>query len=157
MAATILVVGFIGLIEAVTIGSEEIDTARQQQVAAQIIATEIEELRSGPWSTLSGLPASATLTIDAAGAPSGDETAFALCNFTTGTGDDNTALLAQAKGFTCTLARTRLRPTGATASSVTFLKVVYTVSWTSNTGRTYSRSTETYFGMNGLHLSFQKS
>jgi prepilin-type N-terminal cleavage/methylation domain-containing protein len=157
MAATILVVGFIGLIQAVTIGSETLDTARKQQVATQIIAAEIEQLRAGAWATIANLPATATITIDSTGTASGNETSFALCNYTSGNGDDNTALLALAKGFTCSYTRTRLRPTGATASTVTFLKFVYTVTWTSNTGRTYSRTTETYFGMNGLHLSYQRS
>ena len=157
MAAVILVVGFIGLIQAVTIGSETLDTARKQQVADQIMAAEIEQLRAGPWSTIANLPASATITIDMTGTASGNETCFALCNYTAGNGDDNAALAALAKGFTCSFTRTRLRPTGATAATVTFVQFVYTVTWTSNTGRAYSRTTETFLGMNGLHLSFQKS
>jgi len=157
MAATILVVGFIGLIEAVTIGSETLDTAGKQQAATQLVSTEIEQLRAGPWSTLANLPATATITIDRNGTAAGDETAFAVCNYTAGSGDDNTPLLLRAKGFTCSFTRTRLRPTGATSANVTFLELVYTVTWTSNTGRTYSRITKTYLGMNGLHLSFQQS
>jgi prepilin-type N-terminal cleavage/methylation domain-containing protein len=157
MAATILVVGFIGLIQAVTINSEVLDTARKQQVATQIMDAEIERLRASTWNVISGLPASATITINSAGTISGNETAFALSNFTTANGDDNTALASLAKGFTCSYTRAYLRPAGATSSTVTFLSLIYTVSWTSNTGRTYSRSTLAYFGENGLHLSFQRS
>jgi len=40
---------------------------------------------------------------------------------------------------------------------VTFIKLVYTVSWTSSNGRAHSRRTETYLGMNGLHLSYQQT
>ena len=60
----------------------------------------------------------------------------------TSTTDDNTTLSSLGKRFTCSFVRTRLRPGVATASTVTFVKIVYTVSWSSNTGRTYSRSTE---------------
>lgn len=157
MGATILVVGFIGLIQAVTIGSETLDTARKQQIAEQLVAYEIEQMRSGPWSNIANLPASASITISNTGVASGNEVDFAICAFSSSNADDNTALLAVAKGFTLSYARTRLRPTGATASSVTYLKFVYTVSWTSNTGRAYTRTTETYYGLNGLHLSYQRS
>jgi len=157
MAATILVVGFIGLIQAVTVNSEVLDTARKQQIATQIMDAEIERLRAASWSAISGLSASGTITINAAGTISGNETRFALSNYTSTNGDDNTQLSALARGFTCSYARAYLRPTGATAGTVTYLSLTYTVSWKSNTGRAYSRSTTAYFGMNGLHLSFQKS
>ena len=80
-----------------------------------------------------------------------------MSNYTSTNSDDNTQLSTLARGFTCTYTRTYLRPTGANSSTVTFIKFVYTVSWTSNTGRAYSRSTEAYLALNGLHLSYQKS
>ena len=157
MATTILVVGFIGMIQAVTINSEVLDTARKQQVATQIMEAEIERLRASSWSVISGLPSSGTITIDSSGTISGNETSFALSNYTTTNADDNTALASLAKGFTCSYTRSFMRPNAATSSTVTFLSITYTVSWTSNTGRAYSRSTQAYFGENGLHLSFQRS
>lgn len=157
MASVILVVGFIGLIQAITIGSEALDTARKQQVATQIMDAEIERLRSGPWSTIADLAAGGSLTISSTGAISGDTTRFALTNYTATNTDDNLPLAALARGFTCSFARTRLRPTSATSATVTYLRIDYTVSWVSNTGRAYSRSTPAFFGQNGLHLSYQKS
>ncbi|HKB56721.1 MAG TPA: prepilin-type N-terminal cleavage/methylation domain-containing protein [Lacunisphaera sp.] len=157
MASAILVVGFTGLIHGITIGSEALDTSRKQQVATQIMDAEIERLRSGPWSTIAGLAASGALTISDTGALSGDPTLFALTNYTVVSSDDNTALIALAKGFTCSYVLTRLRPASATSSTVTYLRIDYTVSWTSNTGRVYRRSTPAFFGQNGLHLSYQKS
>jgi Tfp pilus assembly protein PilV len=157
MATTILGVGFIGMIEGLTIGSEELDTTRKQQVAAQIVSAEIERLRSGQWSTIANLPTSGSIAISSTGAISGDPLYFALSNYTTDGSDDNLALSRLGKGLTCSYTCTRLRPGMATATTVTFVRIVYTVSWTSNTGRTYSRSTETYLGKNGLHLSYQKS
>lgn len=157
MGVTILVVGFIGLIQAVTIGSESLDTSRKQQIATQIMDGEIERLRSGSWIAIAALPATGTISINSAGTISGDETLFALSNYTSINTDDNVLLTPLAKGFTCSYTRTYLRPASATSSTVTFIKFVYKVSWKSNTGRAYSRSTETCLGMNGLHLSFQKS
>lgn len=157
MATTILLVGFIGLIQAVTIGSEALDTARKQQVANQIIAAEIEKLRGKAWSMVANLPATATITVGGSGAVAGDVTSFALSNYTAVATDDNAALCALARGFTCSLERARLRPAAATAATVTFVKLVYTVSWTSNTGRTHRHAVETFLGMNGLHLSYQQA
>lgn len=157
MAMAVVVVAVVGMMQAVTIGSEALDTARKQQVAAQLVSAEITRLRQGAWSVIANLPAEATISISAAGGISGDAGSFALSNFTATTADDDTALSALAGGFSCSLTSTRLRPTGATAATVTFVKLVYTVTWTGNTGRTHARRTETYLGMNGLHLSYQQS
>jgi Tfp pilus assembly protein PilV len=152
MATTILLVGFVGVIQAITIGSESVDTARKQYLAHQVITAEIEKLRGSAWTTLANLPASATITISPSGTVSGDSSSFALS-----AAGSSTSLATLARGFTCSFTRTRLRPTAATASTVTFVKVVYAVSWTSNTGRAHSYTMESYFGMNGLHLSHQQS
>ncbi len=157
MATTILLVGFIGMIQAVTIGSESLDTARKQQVANQIVMAEIEKLRGGEWSAVASLPASGRITISSAGVISGDSSNFALANHTADTSDDDTDLCASARSFTCAFVRTYLRPSAAAASTVTYLKLVYTVGWKTNTGRQQSHQYEAYFGENGLHLSYQRS
>ena len=157
MAMTIVLVGVVGMMQAVTIGTEALDTARKQQVAQQVMASEIARLREGTWSTIANLPAAATVSIDHTGVISGDTIRFALSNYTVTATDDHTDLSKLAGGFTCSFAATRVRPTAATASTVTFVKVVYTVSWTSNTGRSHTRRVETYLGQNGLHLSYQQS
>ena len=86
MASLILVVGFVGIIQAVTIGSQMIDTAQKQQVAVQIIDAEIERLRSGALdaSSISGLTSGTayTITVDSAGAVSGNTAYFALSSNT---------------------------------------------------------------------------
>lgn len=156
-ATSILLVGFVGLIQAVTIGSEALDTARKQQAAHQIISAEIEKLRGGDWSRIANLPGSGTLTISPTSVLSGDLTAFGLSNFTVATSDDNTSLSDLGRGFTCSFAYTRTRPVGGTSANVTFVKLVYTVTWKSNTGRSHRHTVETYLGKNGLHLSNQQS
>ena len=157
MAMTVVVVGVVGMMQAVTIGTELLDTTTKQQVATRLVELELERLRNGAWSVVSSLPATASISINSAGTISGDTTGFALSNYTATSADDNTALSTQAGGFTCSFAMTRMRPTGATASTVTFVKLVYTVSWTSSSGRAHSRQTETYLGLNGLHLSYQQT
>ncbi|HRG56118.1 MAG TPA: hypothetical protein PLG56_08770, partial [Lacunisphaera sp.] len=55
MAAVILVVGFMGMIQAITIGSEMLATAQRQNLAAQILDHEIGKLRLNSWSSISAL------------------------------------------------------------------------------------------------------
>ncbi|MBL9214761.1 MAG: hypothetical protein JNG83_04720 [Opitutaceae bacterium] len=158
MAATILVVGFIGMIQALTIGSEMLDASHKQLVAQQLVDYEVEQLRTSPWDTIAGLNSSGSITINSTGtAISGNTTRFALTNFTSSTSDDNTTLRAAAPGFTIAYSRTYLRPDFASSSTVTYLQIDYTVSWTSNTGRAYSRTAVAYFAKNGLRLSYQKT
>lgn len=157
MAMAIVVVGVVGMMQAVTLGSESLDTARKQRVATQIAQAEIERLRNTDWTAIAALPTTATLTISPSGAVSGDLDDFALTNFTVATTDDNTALLEQARGFRCTFVQTWLRPSSASAATVTYIKFVYTVTWTSSAGRRHSRQFESYLGKNGLQLSYQQS
>lgn len=157
MTMAILATGFVGLIQAVTIGAEHLDFARKLQIANQIAVGEIEKLRGGTWETLTSLPDTAVIAISQTGAISGNTGSFALASRTADAADDNTALSRLAGGFSCSLTRTFLRPSGASAATATYLKVVYTVTWSSNTGRPVSHQVEAYFGKNGLHLSFQQA
>jgi prepilin-type N-terminal cleavage/methylation domain-containing protein len=53
MASVILVVGFIGMIEAVALSSQMMDNARRQTLANQMINHEFEQLRLQPWNSTS--------------------------------------------------------------------------------------------------------
>jgi Tfp pilus assembly protein PilV len=55
MASLILVVAFIGMIEAMAVTSTTMDHARRQTLAAQIITHETEQLRLENWSTILNL------------------------------------------------------------------------------------------------------
>lgn len=157
MAAAILMLGFLGLIRAVTLSSDYLDTARKQQIAMQIASAEIEDLRGGAWSTIAGLPDSGSVTIDNAGRLSGDVTRFALASRTTDPTDDDRELCALGRGFSCSFTRTYLRPASASPATATFIKLVYTVSWTSSTGRTRRHQVDAFLTRNGLHLSHQQT
>ncbi len=149
MGAMILVVGFIALIQAITMGSEMIDNARKQQIAQQIIDAEIAHLRLSQWTAVTAPVNSTTysITINAAGsgiqseAPTGSAAYFEL--------DANTLLMSKSNGFVVQLTATDVR--------TDFRQFAYTVTWKSNTGRSYSRTGTAYFGRNGLQLSYQKT
>ena len=162
MASAILVVGFMGMIQGVTIGSEMMATARRQTLAAQLISHETEKLRLSSWSTVSGLTTSSTaITID-----SQFTNSIAACGLTSST---------------ITLARTTAN-IDTDGDSVTDLKeVTFTVTWNKSgtttaaptpTGswldqlsfsnpsaiaRTYTRTSTAYYGKYGLNLAYQRS
>ena len=56
MAATFLVVGFIGMIEAVKLTTTMMDHGRRQHLASQIINDRIEKLRLLPWDVTTASP-----------------------------------------------------------------------------------------------------
>lgn len=60
MASVILVVGFIGLIDAVALSSNMMNQARRQTAASQIINHELEKLRLLNWSKISELTTTST-------------------------------------------------------------------------------------------------
>jgi hypothetical protein len=57
MASIILVVAFVGMIEAVGLSSTMMNNARRQTMAAQIIGHEMELLRLQSWNAINALPA----------------------------------------------------------------------------------------------------
>ena len=138
MASVILVIGFVGMIETVTLSSGMMDHARRQTLAAQIINHEIEKLRFNSWSQIQALTAtSPTPAIDS---------------------QFNTAITDS--GATYTLTRAVADPT------TDIREVTYTVTWVVGTSRknsgsqvtfTYTRSNSAWFGKYGLNLSYQRS
>ena len=135
MASIILVAGFMGMIQAITIGSEMQATARRETLAAQIINHEIEKLRFKDWAYISALPTtSTTLTID---------TQFTAA--------------VTASGATYTLTRTLSADPYATIREVNF-----TVTWVVrpsgiSSSRTYTRANSAWFGKYGLNMTYQRS
>lgn len=69
MASVILVVGFMGMITAITLGSEMTATARRQTIASQIITHETEKLRLQSWSYINGTLASSGATTYSSDSP----------------------------------------------------------------------------------------
>ncbi len=98
--------------------------ARDLNFATQILQNEVEHMRLADWSTVSGYPSTATLTLDSA--------------FT-----NDTQIRSR---FTLT------RTTAAVQTGL--VELVYTVRWTGAKGQTVSRSLRTRYAQNGLYNWF---
>lgn len=120
LAAVVMLAGIVGMMQAVTSGSEMLDVSRKQTTATQIIHGEIEKIRVSDWTPPDpARPLPWTDTIDV-----------------------NTA------GFHCTRTISNVKPD--------LNQVTYTVTWVGNTGHSYSRSSSTYVGRNGLYVAYQR-
>lgn len=145
MGAVILVVALMGTIQAVTIGSEMLATARRQTLASQIMDHELEKLRMASWTTISGLAdGPTTVTIDSQ---------FA------------SAVVAAGANFSLSRSVAYVDPTSsslAAAGTTTSLReVTFTVTWVVvpsgfTASRTYTRSKSAFFGKYGLNLSYRR-
>ncbi len=134
IAACVLVLTIVGMIQVIVSGAEMLDMSRKQTIAMQIIHGQIDAIRLRDWSEIGPLGASTTVSVAA-----GDQSGFLF----------GTNLPAIASGFQCTRTISDVR---------TDLKqVTFTVTWTSSTGRTYSRMGSTYIGKNGLYVTYQRS
>jgi len=149
MASLVLMVGFVGLIEAITVTANSQEHARRQTLAVQILNHEIEKLYLLSWGEISALPTtSANLAIDTRF----NEARQAL-------GDNLTANTV----VRFTLARTMTSPDPVT----NVREANFTVTWVVTTSRrdaggnpvrfTQRRSSSAWYGKYGLPLSYQKS
>lgn len=130
MAATVMALGIVGMIQVVISGSEMLDVSRKQTIAAQIIRSEIDSLHLNDWTTqVSQYPLSPTTT----------------------TITINSSFQAISQGFQCQ------REVWEVKADHTLRKIKFTVTWTGNTGRAYVRTGATYFGKNGLYVTYQRS
>jgi Tfp pilus assembly protein PilV len=127
LAAVVMLAGIVGMMQAVTSGSEMLDVSRKQTVATQIIHSEIEKIRMNDWSDIAISP------------------------------DTNLPLDSNFQAFKCSRSITPVPgKTDPSTNEVTMKQVTYTVTWVGNTGRSYSRSGSTYVGKNGLYVAYQR-
>jgi hypothetical protein len=178
LAATVLALTLVGMIGVVESGSQMLDVSRKQTMAAQILHSEIDQLRLQSWTVIAGEPVgtttafrsttqvgysgvSTTLTTPGFGYPAGP-TALTAAN------DPSFAtFVAQypnvATIFTLTRTVSCVMPVqsnpnpSAYVSTPLLLQVTFTITWTGITGRTYTRLSTTYVGFNGLYQSYQRS
>lgn len=176
MASVILVVGFIGMIQAITIGSEMLATARRSTLAAQLINHELEKMRLVAWSSttivggttftggINGLAAGpTTLTID-----SQFNSSIAACGLTTNTADSTNPYITVERTVADVVSGS-IREITITVtwqkSGTTTAANAATGSWLSQLSlsgnapirRTYVRKGSTYFGKYGLNNTYQRS
>ena len=127
VAATVMMFGVVGMIQVVVSGSEMLDVARRQTVATQIIHSQIDQYRAAIPTSWSSI-SNGTTTVDLSA----------------------TSFAAVSSGFSCSRTIANVKTDG------TLKKVTYTVTWTGNTGQSYTRTGSTYIGKNGLYVAFQR-
>jgi len=149
MAATVLALTLVGMIQVIDSGSEMLDLSRKQTIAGQILHSEIDQLRLQNWAALTAYPAAPTQLTTAPGP----------------TYDPVLAGFAQQLGGTFPYVLTRsvscIEPPGNPGPPYglppLLLQVTFTVSWIGVTGHAYSRTSTTYVGQNGLSAAYQRS
>lgn len=144
LGATILAVGFVGMLEALGLGSQMLDTARQQTIAAQIMQGEMTYWHLQSWSTITSAGSSGL----------NDHVADIIANYP----EFASTKLATLTGDRFKLARSVIDVAGRTdLNGHTALKqITMTVTWTGITGHTHSRSMNAYIGKFGLNVSYRK-
>lgn len=178
LAATVLALTLVGMIGVIESGTQMLDVSRMQTIAAQILHSEIDQLRLQSWTVIAGEP-QGTVTLfhsttqvgysgpsglfvtPGNGYPAGPTTLTA----------SNDPSLAQfvanypqvATLFTLTRTVSCVEPVQANqnptpyTSTPLLLQVTFTITWTGITGRSYSRSSTTLVGQNGLSVAYQRS
>lgn len=159
LAATVLALTLVGMIGAVDAGTQMLDLSRKGTIAEQILHSEIDELRTQSWQTISGY--NGTTAVFAAGYPasttltSGNDPAFAIfaANY-----PNASTLFTLARTVSCIQpSQSNSNPLANYASVPLLLQVTFTIQWKGVTGRAYSRSATTLVGQNGLSEVYQRS
>ncbi len=130
------------MMQVIVSGTEMIDVSRKQTIAAQIIHSEIDRLHLSDWTTVNAMAASSTIQIDSLNSSS----TFGYPELVT--------FQSITKGFTVTRTITTVK--------TELKKITFTVQWSGvalkgSGARTYTRSGSTYFGKNGLYVTYQRS
>ena len=60
LAALVLVAGLVGVLQVISSGTDMLDVSRKQTLAAQIIHSEIDNLRLSNWDQINALPLTST-------------------------------------------------------------------------------------------------
>ena len=138
MAAFVLVTVLLSTLTALIQGFAMLDTARSTTLAAQIIESQIEDLRLQPWATINGFEPNKDQTIDLAAAIGSNPSLSTA----------EKAALAQrfsiTRRFTDAAGRTDVDGLS------TFKRVTFSISWRDYNNRSHTRSYETSLGKNGL-------
>jgi hypothetical protein len=148
LAATVLALTLVGMIQVIDSGSEMLDLSRKQTIAAQILHSEIDQLRLQSWATVTSYPAGPTPFTTALG-PSYDPIVAGIAQQLGGTFP-----------YTVTRTVTCIQPPANPfpyAVQPLLLQVTFTIGWTGVTGHSYTRTSTTYVGQNGLSTAYQRS
>jgi hypothetical protein len=182
LAATVLALTLVGMIGVIESGTQMLDLSRKQTIANQILHSEIAQLRLQSWPVISGYPPG-NIAFAASSFSPAVQVGYVGPNYpvsTPGNGypagpttltpsnDPSLAMFVAQYPQTATIytltrtvscvepAQSNPNPS-AYSSPPLLLQVTFTITWTGVTGRTYTRVSSTYVGMNGLSIAYQKS
>ncbi len=141
LAATVLALTLVGMIQVVDSGSEMLDLSRKQTIASQILQDEIDQLRLQTWTQVTNM-----LALPMPTDISADPTFLTFTQQMGGTFP-----------FTGVRTITILEPTQPSANPPLLVQVTFNVSWTGVTGHKYTRTSTTFVGKNGLNVAYQRS
>jgi hypothetical protein len=161
LAATVLALTLVGMIGVIESGAQMLDLSRKQTMAAQILHSEIDQLRLQSWQTISGynsfgvaVPAAGyaagPTTLTAANDPSFDQF---IVNY-----PQSATIFTLTRTVTCLEpVQSNPNPSGNYGQNPLLIQVTFVIQWKGITGRSYSRSDTTLVGQNGLSVSYQRS
>ena len=163
LAATVLALTLVGMIGVIESGTQMLDLSRKQTLAAQILHSEIDQLRLQSWQTISGYAYSLASWNGVIGAGYPTSTTLTAAN------DPSYAVFVAdypqtANIFTLTRNVACIQPPQSNpnpgsnyTSNPLLIQVTFTIQWTGVTGRIYSRSSTTLVSPNGLSVAYQRS
>lgn len=151
MASVILVVGFLGMISAITAGSEMMATARRQLLATQIINHEFEKLRLVTWANM---PSAGTATVTVDSQFSSDMSAAGVTFTLSRTTTDIISNELKEVTFTITWVKSGTTTAANTATGSWLQRISF--SGNAPISRTYTRTASNYFGRYGVNNSLQR-
>ena len=147
LGGAFIALAFIGMVQVIISGSNMLDLSRKQTIAAQIIHTELDQVKLYDWTTVNGWAStSSTISIDTlSGSDAVSSSRFGYPELQT--------LKNVAKGFTV------VRTVTAISGRADMVTIKFTVTWTSNlsTKKTFSRYGTTNFGKNGLFVTYKRA
>jgi len=161
LAATVLALTLVGMIGVIESGTQMLDVSRKQTIANQILHSEIDQLRLQSWQTLSGYNPSG-IAVFGAGYPPGPTTL-------TSSNDPSFAQFVASYPQTATIftltrtvssvqpVQTNPNPSSNYGTNPSLLQVTFTITWIGVTGQSYSRTSTTLIGQNGLSVAYQRS
>lgn len=136
MASIILVIGFVGMVEAVAISARQMDAARRQTLATQIINHEIGKLRFAVWTNgstgINDLPTAST-------AVAIDTTFWPAWNSAT-TYTANRVVNYNGANYRCILAHSNQLPTNTTYWTATTTAATTDIVFTQGAAYTLARN-----------------
>ena len=158
LAATVLALTLTGMIGVIESGAQVLDLSRKQTIAAQILHSEIDQLRLQSWQTVSGY------TISGSAYPTGYPASTSLTMASDPTLAKFSPIVQNWQNLTLTRTVSCIQPSQANPnpsspypSTPLLLQVTFTITWTGMTGRTYTRWSTTYVGEYGLSSAYQRS